>query len=508
MTVGANPPAPSMNMTAAQAASVRASALLSIRSKEIPEPQIAGSVPDLTHDDLAMELYEVGWREYARYWTARGKFMFWTGTHWAIDEKRYALTLVRNFLRDKAERLLAWAMRHMEKIADEKERGSFLKTIKHSCRELKSAGTVAAVHGMMGTNTDTAIVADEMDTNHWLLGTPGGVVNLRDGTLHPANPLDLITKTTAVKPAPQGTPAPIWNAFLTRVMGGDSELVAFLQRAFGYALTGLTTEHKFTFLYGTGRNGKGVFLNTVMNVMGAYSRKAAPSVFIEQRNADHPTNLAGLQGARFVFGSEIPEGAFWNETMIKDCTGGDVLTARYMRGDFFDFTPEFFLAIAGNSKPALRSVDQAIRDRLLVVPFTQYIPPEERDPDLPDKLREEWPAILRWMIDGCLMWQRDGLAPPAAVKAASDDYLASEDLLQQYMDMLYMRDAAGAVPAVQFCDSYNAWRSREGLQQLPNVKITKEMESKGYPKQKVRNAGSRHWSYVGLGLLLLPPGII
>ena len=180
---------------------------------------------------------------------------------------------------------------------------------------------------------------------------------------------------------------------------GDHELVAFLQRVAGYALTGSTSAHALFFLYGTGANGKSVFVNTVAGILGDYHRTAPIETFTASSHERHPTDLAGLRGARLVTAVETEEGRRWAESRIKALTGGDKIAARFMRQDFFEFTPQFKLLIAGNHKPGLRSVDEAIRRRFNLIPFAVTIPDEERDENLTDNLKAEWPGILAWMIE-------------------------------------------------------------------------------------------------------------
>ena len=173
----------------------------------------------------------------------------------------------------------------------------------------------------------------------------------------------------------------------------------------GYALTGITREHALFFLYGTGANGKSVFLNTVSGIMADYATTAPIETFIASRDERHPTDIAGLQGARLVTAFETEDGRRWAESKLKALTGGDRVAARFMRQDFFEFVPQFKLLIAGNHKPRLRAVDEAMRRRFNLVPFTVTIPEPERDKDLAEKLRDEWPGILRWMVERCLAWQ-------------------------------------------------------------------------------------------------------
>jgi putative DNA primase/helicase len=235
-----------------------------------------------------------------------------------------------------------------------------------------------------------------------------------------------MTKITSVSPL-ASCPTPLWLSFLNRITMDDAELIAFLQRMSGYALTGLTDEHAMFFCYGTGANGKSTFLNVLTKCVDNYHRTAPIETFTDSNSERHPTDLAGLRGARFVTVVETEEGRRWAESKIKALTGGDTISARFMRQDFFECRPQFKLIIAGNHKPGLRSVDEAIRRRLNLIPFGVTIPPGERDKDLPTKLDAECPGILQWMIDGCLAWQRIGLAAPAVVTDATKAYLEAED---------------------------------------------------------------------------------
>jgi putative DNA primase/helicase len=249
-------------------------------------------------------------------------------------------------------------------------------------------------------------------------------VNLLTGERYAPRPEDFMTRCAAV--APRGS-CPLWLRFLNRVTDGDRDLQHYLQRVAGYCLTGRTSEHAMFFLYGTGANGKTVFTSTLAGMMGDYAIAAPMELLIETKTDRHPTELAMLRGARLVIASETQAGRNWNEARIKALTGGDKIVARFMRGDFFEFIPQFKLMISGNHKPTLRNVDEAIRRRLHLIPFTVTIPPEERDRDLADKLRAEWPGILQWAIDGSLEWRRVGLLPPEAVQHATEDYLQAED---------------------------------------------------------------------------------
>jgi len=316
--------------------------------------------------------------------------------------------------------------------------------------------------------------------------------DLRTGVGHPPDPRDYITKRTACRCAPAGTPRPLWTAFLERITDGNAELQGFLQRYLGYCCTGFTSEHVFVFAYGTGANGKSTFINTIAAIFGDYATVADMSTFIASKVEHHPTDLAKLRGARLVVAQETQRGRRWDETKIKALTGGDKITARFMRRDFFDFVPTFKLFIVGNHKPRLGSVNEAMRRRLLLVPFTVQIPQDERDARLAEKLKAEWPAILRWCIDGCLEWQRVGLAPPAIVRDATDVYFADHDTLQQWLDDC-AQDAAQTVfiRTSTLFSSWKLWCEERNLKSGSANVLSEALADRGYKKGREGGTGQR-----------------
>jgi putative DNA primase/helicase len=239
-------------------------------------------------------------------------------------------------------------------------------------------------------------------------------------------------------------------------------LQSYLQRIAGYALTGETSEHKLFFFYGTGANGKGVFFNTITGILGDYQRTAPIETFTESKSDRHPTELAGLRGARLVTATETEKGRGWAEAKIKTLTGGDLVSARFMNQDFFEYRPQFKLMISGNHRPKLRTVDEAIRRRLHLIPFTVTIPVQERDIDLSTKLISEWPGILAWMIEGCVQWRRIGLAPPAAVTHATETYLASEDAVATWIADQCEQDLNAFETTTDLFQSWKHWASHNG----------------------------------------------
>ena len=309
--------------------------------------------------------------------------------------------------------------------------------------------------------------------------------DLRTGIGRAPDPLDDITKKTACRCAPAGTPHPLWSNFLERVTDGNAELQGFLQRYIGYCCTGYTSEHVFVFAYGTGANGKSTFINTILGILGHYATVADMSTFMASNNPSHPTDLAKLRGARLVVAQETQGGRRWDETKIKSLTGGDKITARFMRQDFFDFVPTFKLFICGNHTPRLSSVDEAMRRRLLLVPFTVQIPPAERDPHLAEKLRAEWPAILRWCVEGCLAWQRMGLSPPPIVRDATAEYFTSQDTLQQWMeDCTVPGDQSTFSRTADLFTSWKIWAEAHNLKPGSAQALSEALADRGLVKAR------------------------
>jgi putative DNA primase/helicase len=401
------------------------------------------------HDDL-------------RFVAAWSKWLAWDDARWRFDDTLHAFDLARHICREAAA---------------ECNRGKTAVAI-------ASAKTVTAVERLARADRLLCATVHQWDTDPWLLNTPDGVVNLRTGEANPHRAADYATKITAVGPRGE---CPRFLAFLDRIAAGDTQLIAYLRRVFGYALTGLTQEHALFFAYGTGANGKSVLLSTVAGILGDYHRTAPIETFVASNGDRHPTDLAGLRGARLVTATETEEGRRWAEAKIKQLTGGDTISARFMRQDFFEYRPAFKLAIAGNHKPSLRSVDEAIRRRFHLIPFAVTIPPEERDGELVEKLKAEWPGILAWLIDGCLEWQAEGLRPPQSVLDATEAYLSAEDAIAAWIDDRCERDATAWASSNDLFRSWAAWAEASGEQAGSQKRLTQTLESRGFHRHRMNH---------------------
>ena len=308
-------------------------------------------------------------------------------------------------------------------------------------------------------------------------------IELKTGTVRAARREDYCTKSAAAAPD-RYCPTPLWRAFLRRITGGDGELETYLKRMAGYCLTGITSEHVLFFLHGTGANGKSVYISTLVGIWGDYAVTAPMETFVETVGDRHPTELAYLMGARLVVAHETEKGRRWAESKIKALTGGDEISARFMRQDFFRFTPQFKLVIVGNYKPSLSSVNEAIRRRIHLVPFTVTIPPEERDPKLAEKLKPEWPGILQWAVDGCLEWRRGALAPPASVLAATSEYLAEEDTFSKWVDECCVTGKQHWGAGARLWTSWKTWTERYNERSETRKAFAEMMIAHGYKPSK------------------------
>jgi putative DNA primase/helicase len=365
-------------------------------------------------------------------------------------------------------------------------------------KRIASAKTRAAVVSLAGEDPRIAATVDQWDTNIWLLNTPGGVVDLHTGQLRKHWADDYMTKITAAAPD-TGCLTPLWTKFLKTVTSDDEELQKYLQRACGYWLTGDTSEQELFFFYGTGSNGKGVFIRTISGILHDYHENSSIETFTVTRSERHPTEMAKLRGARLVTANETEEGRRWAEARICEMTGGDLIDARFMRQDFFTYLPQFKLGFLGNHMPALRTVNKAITRRFNRIPFTVTIPEDQVDTNLTAKLEAEWPGILAWAIAGCLEWQRGGLCPPKAVTDSTDDYLRGEDVLGEWIEQRCDLGPNHWESSTKLFDSWSGWATTRA-EWVGSVKtFSQKLEDRG-GLRKGKNTQGTERGFYGLRL--------
>jgi putative DNA primase/helicase len=340
-----------------------------------------------------------------------------------------------------------------------------------------------------------AMLSAAWDSDPWLLATPSGTVDLKTGRLREAEPNDYISRQTAVAPSGEATR---WLRFLAEATQEDQELQKFLQRVAGYCLTGLVREEAMFFFYGTGGNGKGTFLESLLYAMGEYGTTVAMGTLVQAKGHEHPTEIAKLLGSRLAVAQETEEGARWNIAKIKTLTGADRLTARFMRQDYFEFEPTHKLIASGNRKPALGRVDPAIKRRMNLILFTASFVGRE-DTKLKAALRNEAGGILGWAIEGCLEWQRVGLAPPNVVTAATDEYLHDQDDTQVWIEECCVAGRGFKISTKELFASWARWCESNGAYVGSRKAFVEVLKGKGYTMKP----GTDNMTIVdGLGIAL------
>jgi putative DNA primase/helicase len=341
-------------------------------------------------------------------------------------------------------------------------------------KNLRSQTRLKAVWQTSVVHMDAAEV-DEFDANPQLLGTPGGVIDLRTGEFRPATVGDMVTQQTAVTPASPGVSAPRLQEFLAQVFDGDVEMVEFIQRLSGSALVGDVSPQKFVVFYGHGANGKSVLRDVMGRLLGSYTATASAKVFMQSHSDRHPTEIASFAGKRLLLASEVPAGRSWNDTLLKDLTGGEKMTARRMHKDEFSFTPCATPIFTANTLPSFHGAQEAMLRRILLVEMSRKFSADEQDPNLAARLlNDEGPAILGWMIEGARKFLADGggvkgLGIPQSITDATQTYFEEEDIVRQFL----MEAQSGSQSSVDWSlgafvscsallDEFNLWAGRNG----------------------------------------------
>lgn len=432
-----------------------------VSPKNNGEPVIEVLPPEFADDALALN-FSSHYGAHLRYVDAWSRWFIWDGQVWKHDDTLAVYDLCRRTCRSYAT--------------------NAPPTVQ---KAITSGKTIAAVEKLIRADRRHAATVGQWDSDPWLLNTPAGIIDLRTRQIIPHDPMHHMTKMTAVGPD-YSSGCPMWLKFLNEATDGDIKLQAYLQRACGYALTGITREHAMFFAFGTGRNGKGVFLNTIGAIMGAYAMTADPDTFTASGAGRHLTVLARLQGARLVVAQETEEGIPWAEARIKSITGGDPITANYMRQDPFTFIPQFKLFMAGNHKPGLRSVDEAIKARLNLIPFLVTILKENRDVQLTEKLKAEWAGILAWMIDGCWDWQTVKLSPPEVVASATGEYFEAEDATGLWIEACCVtgNPKHTEAPSSALFESWAKWARAAGEDAGSQKRFGQTLASRGFATRK------------------------
>jgi len=407
-----------------------------------------------------------------------GKWLIWEGMRWSKDETGGIVRLAK----DTVKTICA-------EVAGDP------KTLKHATR-CKNRSRIEAMIKLTESESGIYVTPQQLDSDPMLLNVRNGTIDLRTGELRPHNKADLITKIAPVE-YDQCATAPVWDSYLYRIMNGNMSLINFLQRGMGYSITADVSEQVIFIPHGGGDNGKSVFLNTALGIMGDYARPTAPDLLMVKRGESHPTEVADLEGARLVTSIETEENKRLAEATVKQLTGGDRLKARFMRQDFFEFNPTHKIWLATNHKPVVKGSDYAIWKRIRLIPFSVTIPREERDKKLPMKLEAEYPGILRWVVEGCLAWQQEGLGEPEEVTKATTSYRAEMDVLANFINECCFVNPLVKVLVSNLYSTYLNWCKETGEYPLSQRVLSTRLTERGFEGIK-GSKGQRFWKGIGL----------
>ena len=415
------------------------------------------------------------------------RWLVWDGICWGMDDT--------GEVQRRAKNTVATIYTEAGRALDDDARKAIGK---HAIRS-ESDNRLRAMTNLAQSEPTIPVLPGELDGDRWLLNLQNGTLDLHTATLEPHRRTDLITKLAPVRYDP-GARCPMWLAFLDRIMAGNPDLIAFLQRAVGYALTGDTSERCLFILHGSGANGKSTFLNVVSALLGEDYAQQTPTdtLLTKPWGNTIPNDVARLRGARLVTAQETEEGRRLAESLVKQMTGGDKLTARFLRAEFFEFVPNFKIFLATNHKPEIRGTDKAIWDRIRLIPFDVTIPEHEQDKHLAEKLQGELAGILCWALDGCLAWQRDGLGEPAEVKRATAGYRAEMDVVESFIeDCCHLSPMAVASKGALY-DAYCKWCEQSGEAPLSKRLFGARIRERGFGDERRGEARTRHWTGIGL----------
>lgn len=408
---------------------------------------------------------------------------YFNGSNWQIDNTGYMKRLADKVIKDMEKELVH---------ADEEIREAFEKHIR------KTRNTNGKTNMLKEAEHNAAILLEDFDNKKHLFNCESGTVNLHTGEIREHIKEDFLTKCNSIEYSKEAQ-CPRWKKFLSEIFSDNKELIDYIQKAVGYSLTGSTKEQCVFILYGTGNNGKSVFIDIVNEIMGSYAKNIRPETLMARKfgmtGGEASADIAMLKGARLVTTTEPEEGARFNEGLLKQLTGEDKITARHLYKDFFEYVPEFKLWMATNHKPIVRGSDFGIWRRLHLIPFLVTIPKEKVDKRLKYKLKQELQGILNWAIEGCLKWQEEGLEKPKAVQEASDEYKTEMNVVQRFLDECTKELKGQTVGASHLYKAYKHWASENSEYIMTSQKFGREMTNF---KEKKKSDGKNIYLNISL----------
>jgi putative DNA primase/helicase len=474
---------------------------------------------DLSNVDLLVKAHG----EHMRFVPEWGKWLIWDGHRWRTDITGQIIRWMSVIVRKKYYWSQKWSLE--PNITDnEREKR---RAVHEWWRRSGSTAKLHAIERLARSYEGIPVGYEELDQKPDLLNLKNGTFDLKTGELRDHSPDDLLTKMARVEFDPDVV-APRWDKFIDEVLCGDKELIEFVRRIFGYALTGHTHEQCYFFLHGFGCNGKSTLVNVIHHMLGDYSQTCAPNLFVTNGGDAHPTGVARLCGARFVASTEI-EGKDKRlaEQLLKQVTGGEAMVARRMREDFWEFTPTLKLFLSANSLPHIEGSDHGTWRRIHKIPFNLTIPEEDRDSDLLYILETyELSGIFNWIFQGCQDWYRAGLQPPECSKEETKKWRGICDPLEGYLeeatahgksmpeqqkDQMYAwldvdkDNEKKSIPVSDFQTGYRSWLKSNGLDVVGGRKISGDMEAKGFTKDRVTARSQTRYAWLGIEAISLVP---
>ena len=414
-----------------------------------------------------------------------GTWYVFSGARWEEDRKGLVTQYAKQTIRD--------IYKQASLIEDDTKRTALVKhaASSESLSRINAMVTLAASEP--GIPTELA----SFDVDLLSFCCANGTMDLKSGELKPHSRADLIRKISPVKFDPNAN-CPRWKAFLGEIMEGNSQLIAFLQKAVGYCLTGEVSEQVVFFLYGTGANGKTTFIEVIRSLLGDYAQQASMSTFLTKKQDGIPSDLAKLKGARFVSASEIENGRRLSEVTTKLLSGEDMITARFLHKEFFEFMPTHKVFIATNYKPFITGTDEGIWRRIRLIPFSVRIPEDRRDRNLIKKLKEELSGILTWAVQGCLDWRTNGLGFPTEVRKATAEYRDEMDVLSSFLEEWCIIEEGSRTDPAALYQKYKGHCEQFGEYQMNQRMFSQKLMEKGFVKKRSGGNGGYQWHGIRL----------
>ena len=444
---------------------------------------IAGEMQfsDITNRDFFIKAYS----HRVRYCISWNKFLIWNGTCWQIDTRGRVEEMCVDFIHIM--------YRALRSIDDMQLRIIFEKHLVRS----ESYRRIQGMVGLLKMSKDIKVEDFEMDRDNYLFNTSTQTINLKTSRIREATTKDLITKKSNFI-FDKSAQCPTWNMFLQQIFNQDKDLIHFVQKAMGYSLSGDTSEQCLFILWGTGANGKSTFLNVLQQLFGDYASSTGTDTFMK-KSSEHSNDIARLKGLRLVTTNEVEQGKPLSESLVKQITGEDELTARFLYGEYFSYKPTFKIFMATNHKPRIRGADNGIWRRIKMIPFTVTIPPEQRDKKLTEKLIAENSGILNWLLAGYVMWKKEGLTmEPDAVRNANEEYRMDMDVVGTFVNECLDIDASmkWRLNNTLLYNTYMKWCTKNNERLQSQKWLTQRMVEKGF--KRMLSNGERLW----LGLIL------